>query len=272
MKLKGQVAIITGASRGIGKALALRFAREGAKVVVSSKTDEPDKKLPGTIHETVREIREGGGEALAVKVDVRDENQVEDMVRRTVETFGRIDILVNNAGAISLTDVLNTPMKKFDLVMGVNARAAYACSRAVLPHMIERRYGHILMMSPPMAGDRAPGKTAYMLSKFGMTFIAQSLAEEMRSNNIAVNALWPVTMIESQAVMHFWPDSREQWRKPEIMCDAAMLIVTRNPSDLTGRALLDEDVLREAGVTDFSKYAVVPGTNPEPISKLLAAS
>ncbi|MBI2060420.1 MAG: SDR family oxidoreductase [Nitrospirae bacterium] len=271
MRLKDQVAIITGASRGIGKALALAFAKEGADVVVTGKTDQPDGRLPGTIHETAKEIQFLGRRALAVKLDVRHEEQIDDMVRRTYEKFGRIDILINNAGAISLTDVLSTPAKKFDLVLGVNARAAYLCSRAVLPRMIERKYGHIIMMSPPMVVDRAPGKTAYMFSKLGMTFIAQSLSEEMREHNIAVNALWPVTAIESQATKHFWPGQEETWRTPEIMCDATLAIVTRKPSEYTGRAVMDEDVLKEIGITDYSKYAVVPGTNPPPFSKFLVS-
>lgn len=271
MRLKDQTAIITGASRGIGKALAIAFAKEGCNVVVTGKSDQPGGRLPGTIHDTADEVRKLGREALPIKVDVRLDDQVEDMVRRAYEKFGRIDILINNAGYISLTDVVSTPMKKFDLMLGINARAAYSCSRAVLPRMIEQRYGHIIMMSPPISADRAPGKTAYTFSKFGMTFIAQSLAEEMREHNIAVNALWPVTAIETQATKHFWPGQEASWRTPEIMCDSALAIVTRKPSEFTGRAVYDEDVLKEIGIHDFSKYAVVPGTEPPPFSKFLVA-
>lgn len=270
MKLEDRTAFITGASRGIGKALALALAREGCNIVVASKTDQPHEKLPGTIHDTAREVEALGRRALAIRLDVRDDAQNDAAVAQTIETFGRIDILIHNAGAIHLAEVLDTPPKRFDLVMGVNARASFVLSRAVLPHMIEHRYGHILMMSPPIKLFPAPGKAAYLLSKFGMTWVAQSLAEEVKQHNIAVNALWPVTAVDSQAVRHFWPGHEDEWRTPEIVCDAVLAIVSQPPSARTGQALYDEDVLREAGVTDFSKYALVPGTNPPPFSKALA--
>jgi citronellol/citronellal dehydrogenase len=270
MKLKDRVAFVTGASRGIGKAMAVAFAREGAAVVVASKTDRPHEKLPGTIHETVREIEAAGGRGLAIRLDVRDDAEIDAAVAKTLETFGRIDILIHNAGAIFLADVLDTPPKRFDLMMGVNARAAFVLSRAFLPKMIERKWGHIVMISPPLRTKPAPGKTGYLLSKYGMTWVAQCLAEEVREHHIAVNALWPVTAVDSQAVRHFWPGHEEEWRTPAIVCDAVLELVSRDPSARTGQALYDEDVLREAGVTDFSKYALVPGANPPPFSKMLA--
>lgn len=270
MRLKDQVAFITGGSRGIGKALAVALAKEGCDIVVASKSDRPHEKLPGTIHDTARDVEAAGRRALAVRLDVRDDAEIESAVAQAIEAFGKIDILIHNAGAIHLADVLDTPPKRFDLVMSVNARAVFVLSRAVLPFMIQRRTGHILTMSPPHKAKPMPGKAAYMLSKYGMTFLAQSLAEEVRAHNIAVNALWPVTAIDSQAVRHFWPGHEEDWRTPQIMCDAVLEIVSRPPSERTGQALYDEDVLREAGVTDFSKYALVPGTQPPPFSKTLA--
>ncbi len=271
MRLQDQVAFITGASRGIGKALAVALAKEGCDIVVASKTDQPHEKLPGTIHDTAREVEATGRRALAVRLDVRDDAGIEAAVAQAIETFGKIDILIHNAGALHLADALDTPPRRYDLVMSVNARAVFVLSRAVLPFMIQRKYGHILTMSPPMKTKPMPGKAAYMLSKFGMTFLAQSLAEEVRPHHIAVNALWPVTAIDSQAVRHFWPGNEDQWRTPQIVCDAVLALVTRPPSERTGEALYDEDVLREAGVTDFARYALVPGTEPPPFSKALAA-
>ncbi len=269
MKLKDKVAFITGSSRGIGKEIALTLAREGAKVVVTGKTAEPHPELPGTIHDTVSEIEDLGGEGLAIQMDVRFDDQIEGAIEATVDHFGSLDILINNAGAIQLQGVAQMPPKRFDLVMGVNARAAYACSHYALPHMIEQGWGHILMASPPIKIDRAPGKAAYALSKIGMTFIAQSLAEEVRRHNIGVNAFWPVTAIESQATRHFEMGTEETWRTPEILCDAVLAILIREPSECTGNAYYDEEVLKEEGVTDFSKYAVVEGTEPPPYSAML---
>ncbi|MFU8802868.1 MAG: SDR family oxidoreductase [Bradymonadaceae bacterium] len=269
MKLENQVAFITGSSRGIGKEIALTLAREGCKVVVTGKTAEPHPTLPGTIHDTVQEIEAAGGEALAIQLDVRFDGQVEAAINQTVAKWGRLDILINNAGAIQLTPVVDTPPKRFDLLMGINARAAYVCSYFALPHMIKHKYGHILMASPPNKVDRAAGKTAYALSKLGMTFIAQSMAEEVREHNIAVNAFWPVTAVDSQATRHFGMGTEEMWRTPDILCDTVMAIVTKKPSECTGNAFYDEELLRQEGVTDFSKYAVVPGQEPPPYSAML---
>ncbi|MFQ3611086.1 MAG: NAD(P)-dependent oxidoreductase [Fimbriimonadales bacterium] len=261
-ELSGRVAIITGASRGIGRAIALRLAREGVAVVIAAKTAEPDPRLPGTIYTVAEEVEALGGRALPIQVDVRDDNAIQQMVEQTLQTFGRVDILVNNAGALWWYPVLETPMKRYDLVMGVNLRASFACSHAVLPHMIEQGWGHILMMSPPVDLKVLPGKVAYMISKFGMTMLALGLAEEVRQQNVAVNALWPRTLIESQATIAWGLGTPSQWRKADIMADAVYEIVRREPATYTGQALIDEDVLRAAGVTDFSIYNCTPDGEP----------
>ncbi len=261
-ELSGRVAIITGASRGIGRAIALRLAREGVHIVVAAKTAEPNPKLPGTIYTVAEEVEALGVRALPIQVDVRDENAVQQMVERTVETFGRIDILVNNAGALWWYPVLETPLKRYDLVMNVNLRGSFACSQAVLPKMIEQGWGHILMMSPPIDLKVLPNKVAYMISKFGMTMLALGLAEEVRQHNVAVNALWPRTLIESQATIAWGLGTPKQWRKADIMADAVYEIVRREPATYTGQALIDEDVLRSAGVTDFSIYNCTPDGEP----------
>lgn len=266
MKLKDKVALITGASRGIGSALCVALAKEGCHIVAASKTLDPDPRLPGTLRDTVREVEMLNRRAYPYQVDVRDDEQVAVMIEAVKKRFGQIDILINNAGAIFMADVADTPIKRYDLVMGVNARASFICSQAVLPVMKAQGGGHIIMMSPPIKIDHAPGKAAYALSKLGMTFIAQSLAEEVKEYNIAVNALWPVTMIDSQATRHFWPGSEAAWRTPDIVCDATIDLLTRDPMKRTGRAYLDEEVLKEIGVTDFSKYNVVPGADTPPLS------
>ncbi len=261
---EGRVAIITGASRGIGKAVALRLAAEGAKVTVAAKSDGSDNgsELQGTIHDTVREIEEAGGEALAVKVDVRDEEQIKNMVDATVERFGRLDILFNNAGAIWLRSVLDTPPKRFDLIMSVNVRAAYLASWYALPHMIKNGWGHILMFSPELHTDPSPGMGPYMVSKLGMTRIALAIAAEHKSDNVAANSIWPVTMIETAAVVNNGLGDETQWRSPEIICDAVSELFSREPSTATGRSLTDEQILGEVGITDFDQYWV-KGTPPE---------
>jgi citronellol/citronellal dehydrogenase len=260
--LTGRVAIITGASRGIGRAIALGLAREGCRVVVAAKSIESTQRLPGSIHSVVEEVRALGGEALAVQTDVRDEAQIERLAAQTVERFGRIDVLVNNAGALWWKPLVETPAKRFDLVMSVNARAAFLCCRAVLPAMTERKRGHIINLSPPLDLSIVPGRIAYSISKLGMTLLTFGLAEEVRSHNVAVNSLWPVTIIESQASINWGLGTPEQWRKPDILVDCVLRLVQKEPAELTGQALLDEDFLRAEGVTDFSGYACVPGTEP----------
>jgi citronellol/citronellal dehydrogenase len=264
--LQGRVAIITGASRGIGRAVALGLARHGCHIVVAAKSVESSERLPGSIHTVAKEVEALGVSALPIQVDVRDADQIEAMTAQTMTRFGRIDILINNAGALWWKPVLETPAKRFDLVLGVNARAAFLASRAVLPRMLERKWGHIINMSPPIDLKIMPGKVAYFISKFGMTLLTHGLAEEVRPHHIAVNSLWPVTIIESQASINWGIGSREMWRKPDILVDCVLRLVQKDPAEITGRALLDEDFLRQEGVTDFDNYSCVPGTNPPRIS------
>jgi citronellol/citronellal dehydrogenase len=264
--LKGRVAIITGASRGIGRSLALGLAGQGCHIVVAAKSVESTERLPGSIHTVAKEVEALGVSALPIQVDVRDSDQLDTMAARTVERFGRIDILINNAGALWWQPVLETPAKRFDLVMAVNARAAFLAARAVLPHMIERKWGHIINMSPPIDLKIVPGKVAYFISKFGMTLLTYGLAAEVREHHIAVNSLWPVTIIESQASLNWGLGTRETWRKPDILVDCVLKLVQKDPAEITGQALLDEDFLHQEGITDFSRYACVPGTKPPRIS------
>jgi citronellol/citronellal dehydrogenase len=264
--LGGKVAIVTGASRGIGRAVALGLAGQGCHVVVAAKSTEPTDRLPGSIFTVAREVEALGAQALPVQTDVRDADQLEALAARTRERFGRIDVLVNNAGALWWRPLLETPAKRFDLVLAVNVRAAFLLARAVLPAMTERRWGHIINMSPPLDLRMVPGRIAYSISKLGMTLLTHGLAEEVRAANVAVNSLWPVTIIESQASINWGLGSREQWRKPDILVDCVLRLVGKEPGEVTGRALLDEDFLRAEGVTDFSGYACVPGTDPPRIA------
>jgi citronellol/citronellal dehydrogenase len=253
--LSGRVAIVTGASRGIGKSLALRLAQEGADVVIAAKSEQSTEKLPGSIHQTADEIRAFGRRALAIPTDVRNEDAIRELVERTVKEFGRIDILVNNAGAIWTKPILETPPKRFDLMMGVNVRASYIGAYYVLPHMKAQRWGHILNMCPKLSVDPSPGKVGYMISKLGMARLAIGIAEEHRADNIAANTLWPRTIIESLASINLKMFDRSQWRTPEIVCDACMAIFSQEPSSYTGHQLIDEDVLADlAGMTNYDQY------------------
>jgi citronellol/citronellal dehydrogenase len=262
LSLKGRVAIITGASRGIGRAIALGLARESCNIVIAAKSTESTDKLPGSIYSVAKEVEAAGAQALPFQVDVRDAEQIEALVGQAVKRFGRIDVLINNAGALWWQPLSETPAKRFDLVMGVNVRAAFLAARAALPHMIERQWGHIINMSPPIDLKVVPGKVAYFISKFGMTLLTHGLAEEVRAANVAVNSLWPVTIIESQASINWGLGNRALWRKPDILVDCVLRLVRKDPGELTGQALLDEDFLRKEGVTDFRAYACVPGTEP----------
>ena len=261
----GRVAIITGASRGIGKAAALRLAAEGASIVVVAKSETSTPEQPGSIHETAREIEQLGGKALPLRVDVRDDEQVRGMVEAAVEHFGKLDILFNNAGAIFMRPVIETPPKRFDLLIDVNVRAAFVASHYALPHMVRNGWGHILMFSPELHTGPSPGMAAYMVSKLGMTRIAISIAEEHRADNIAANALWPVTMIETAAVAKNNLGDPSQWRTPEIICDAVSELFAREPVSCTGRQVTDEELLREAGVTNFDHYWVLGKPPEDPI-------
>jgi citronellol/citronellal dehydrogenase len=253
--LRGRVAVVTGASRGIGKALALRLAAEGADVVVAAKSEQSSERLPGSIHETADAIRALGCRALAVATDVRDEDAIRNMIERTVSEFGRLDMLVNNAGAIWTQPILETPPKRFDLMMGVNVRAAYIACYYALPYMVKEQWGHVLNMCPRLSTEPSPGKVAYMISKLGMARVAIGLAAEHQKDNIAGNALWPRTIIESQASINWKMAGRSQWRTPEILCDASMAIFAQEPRTSTGRQWIDEEALTElAGVTNFDGY------------------
>jgi citronellol/citronellal dehydrogenase len=261
--LAGKTLFITGASRGIGKAIALRAARDGANVVVAAKTEQPHPKLPGTIHSAAEEIEKAGGHALACVVDVRSEEQIAAAVAAAVAKFGGIDILVNNASAISLTGTLETPMKRFDLMHQINTRGTFACSQACVPHLLKAANPHILNISPPLNFEErwfAP-HVAYTMAKFGMSLCVLGMAGEFRSAGIGVNALWPRTVIATAAVQNLLGGDAtvRGSRQPEIMADAAHVVFTRPSRQCTGNFFVDEDVLRSAGISDFAKYQSVPG-------------
>ena len=262
--LKDKTLFITGASRGIGREIALRAARDGARIAVAAKTVEPHPKLPGTIHSVAAEIEAAGGKALAIQLDVRDEASVAAAVARTAETFGGIDILVNNASAISLTPTEQTPAKRFDLMFGVNVRATFLCSQACIPHLRKSANAHILTLSPPLSMKPKwfGGHVAYTMSKYGMSMCTLGMAEELKKDAIAVNSLWPKTTIATAAVeVHFPPQILRASRHAAIMADAAHVILTSEARQNTGNFYIDEDVLRSAGVTDFDQYAVTPGVS-----------
>jgi citronellol/citronellal dehydrogenase len=266
--LVGKTLFITGATRGIGKAIALCAARDGARVAVIGKTDTPHPKLPGTVHTTCAEIEAAGGQALACIADVRSEEEITTAIESTVARFGGIDILVNNASAISLTPTPATPMKRFDLMHSVNARGTFLCSKLCLPFLSAAENPHILTLSPPPAlkPEWFGNHLAYTLSKYGMSLCTLGLAQELAPLGIAVNSLWPRTIIATAAVENLLggPDMIARCRNPEIVADAAHVILTRASRAHTGQFYLDEDVLRAAGVEDFRRYAVDPNLEPLP--------
>lgn len=266
-----KVAFITGATRGIGKACALRLAREGWDIVVAARSVEEDPRLPGTIQSASDEISQFGTDVLGVPCNVRDDAQVKDAARAALERFGRVDVVINNAGALWWRNMDETPLKRFDLVVGVNARGAYAVTEAFLPTMKAQRSGHVITMSPPIDPAMAPGQIAYYISKFGMTLIALGIAEEMRDYNIYGTALWPKTIIESYATMNFGMGDSRLWRKADILADAVWEIL-QHPECSNGRALIDEEFLREVGYTDFDHYACVEGSKPIPLSMEVMAA
>lgn len=265
MSLKGKTLFITGASRGIGLAIGTRAAREGANVAIAAKSDRPHPKLPGTIHTAAAQIEAAGGKALPMQVDIRDENAVAQAAQRCAEHFGGIDILVNNASAISLSGTLETPMKRFDLMFGVNVRGAFVCSQACVPYLKQSaragRNPHILSLSPPLSMKPrwfAP-HVAYTMAKYGMSMCVLGMAEEFRPDGIAVNALWPRTVIATAALNVIPLADPKRGRTPEIMADAAYTILTREARSCTGNFFIDDEVLAGAGVTDLDRYAVTPG-------------
>ncbi|AKJ27308.1 SDR family oxidoreductase [Caldimonas brevitalea] len=264
-ELEGKVAIVTGASRGIGKAIALRLAGAGTRVVVASKTAQPHPRLPGTIHDTVREIREAGGTASAVQCDVRLHADLQRVVDTALADYGRIDILINNAGAIWLRSLADTDESRLDLVLDVNFRAPFLLARLCLPHMAANSWGHIVNMGPPLLqqATNSSGMIAYLTSKLGATLMAHGLGDELKGTGIACNSLWPRTLIESAVTTTFGLGRPDDWRRSDILVDAVMLILAQDCRTFTGQALIDEDVLGEyGGVVDFSRYSVVEGSRP----------
>lgn len=259
--LRNKTLFITGASRGIGLAIALRAARDGANVVVAAKSDKPNPKLPGTIHTAAQQIEAAGGKALAIKCDIRDEDNVREAMAQAVEHFGSLDILVNNASAIWLKGALETPMKRYDLMQDVNARGSFLCAQAAIPHLKESANPHILTMAPPPNLDPKwwGPHTAYTLAKMGMSFVTLGLAAEFRDAGIAINALWPRTVIATEALKMIPGVDIQACRKPDIVADAAHAILIRPASDTTGQFLIDEEVLHQTGVINFDAYAVEPG-------------
>ena len=254
MTLAGKRIFVTGGSRGIGLAIALRAAKDGASIAIAAKTTDPHPKLPGTIFTAAKEIEDAGGKALAIQCDIRDENQISQSMEKAAAEFGGIDILINNASAINLTNTESTPAKRFDLMMGVNTRGTFLTSQAALPHLRksakEGRNPHILMLSPPlsMKGKWFKPHLAYTMAKYGMSMCVLGLAEELKRDGIGVNALWPRTAIDALC------------RTPEIISDSAYIILNRAGKECSGNFFIDDEVLASEGITDLDKYAVVPGT------------
>jgi citronellol/citronellal dehydrogenase len=264
--LSGKRIFITGGSRGIGLAIALRAARDGASVAIAAKTSEPNPKLPGTIHSAAQEIRDAGGTALAIQCDLRDEEQIAAAVGQAAQEFGGIDILINNASAINLTPTEATPAKRFDLMFDVNVRGTFLTSQAAIPHLRESakagRNPHILTLSPPlsMKAKWFQHHVAYTMAKYGMSMCVLGMSEEYRKTGIAVNALWPRTAIDTAALQMIPGIDTAACRTPEILADAAYVILNRESKDCTGNFFVDDEVLASVGVTDLEKYSVVPGT------------
>jgi len=266
MSLQGKRIFITGGSRGIGLAIALRAAQDGALVAIAAKTSDPNPKLPGTIHTAAEEIRAAGGTALPIQCDLRDENQIAAAVAQAAKEFGGIDILINNASAINLTRTEETPAKRFDLMFDVNVRGTFLTSQAAIPHLRESaeagRNPHILTLSPPLSMKPKWFKNhvAYTMAKYGMSMCVLGMSEEYRKTGIAVNALWPRTAIDTAALQMIPGIDTATCRTPEILADAAYVILNRVSKDCTGNFFVDDEVLASVGVTDLEKYSVVPGT------------
>lgn len=265
MSLNGKTIFISGASRGIGLAIGLRAARDGANVALIAKTAEPHPKLEGTIYTAAEQIEAAGGQALPIVGDIRDEQQVADAVAQAVERFGGIDVCVNNASAINLSPTEALDMKRYDLMQDINVRGTFAVSKACIPHLRGRENPHILTLSPPIDLDPRwlGGHVGYTLAKYGMSLVALGLAAELRADGIASNALWPRTLVATAAVQNLLGGdaAMARARRPEVYADAAYAVITRPSRECTGNAFLCEDVLLEEGVTDLSRYAYVPGAD-----------
>ena len=266
MSLSGKRIFVTGGSRGIGLAIALRAARDGASIAIAAKTADPNPKLPGTIFTAADEIRAAGGVALPIQCDIRDENQIESAIRQAAQEFGGIDILINNASAINLTKTEATPAKRFDLMFDVNVRGTFLTSQAAIPYLRESaqagRNPHILNLAPPLSMNPKWFKNhvAYTMAKYGMSMCVLGMAEEFKRDGIASNALWPRTAIDTAALAMIPGIDTAACRTPEILADAAYIILNRPSKDATGNFYVDDEVLASEGITDLDKYAVVPGT------------
>jgi len=263
MTFTGKTVFITGGSRGIGKAIGLKLASLGANIVIAAKTTEPHPKLEGTIFSAAEELEKAGGKVLAVKCDIREESEVVNAINLAIEKFGGIDILINNASAINLSSVSMLPLKQYDLMQDINTRGTYLVSRHCIPHLRKSANPHIITLSPPLSLDKkwfshfAP----YTISKFGMSMLTMGMSEELRKDGIAVNSLWPRTTIATAAVMNILGGEEliKKSRKPEIVADAAALILAKNSRDFTGNFCMDDEILAEAGITDLAHYSVTPG-------------
>lgn len=267
MTFTNKTIFITGATRGIGRAIALKMASEGANIVVTGKSNVPHPKLSGTIFTVADEVEKAGGKALPLKVDVRNEDSIKEAIDKAAGYFGGIDILVNNASAIMLMDVQTLPVKRYDLMQQVNARGTFICSKYAIPHLKKADNPHILTMSPPINLNPKWFKNhvAYTISKYGMSMITLGLSEELKEYKIAVNSLWPKTIIGTAAITYLMgEEGLKMSRKPEIVADAAFEIFKKNSEEATGNFYLDEDVLRDSGITDFSKYDFIPNAKTMP--------
>ena len=266
MSLQGKRIFVTGGSRGIGLAIALRAARDGASIAIAAKTSEPNPKLPGTIFTAAADIEAAGGSALAIQCDLRDESQIAAAVEQAAQQFGGIDILINNASAINLTRTEDTPAKRFDLMFNVNVRGTFLTSQAAIPHLRASaeagRNPHILNLSPPlsMKAKWFKNHVAYTMAKYGMSMCVLGMAEEFKRDGIAVNALWPRTAIDTAALQMIPGVDTAACRTPEILADSAYIILNRNAKECSGNFFVDDEVLASEGITDLDKYAVVPGT------------
>jgi citronellol/citronellal dehydrogenase len=273
--LSGSTAFITGTTRGIGKQIALDLAEQGCNIVSTGKTSEEDdgysddKDLEGTIEQTAREAEERGVEALPIQVDVRDEEAVEAAAQQAIDHFGEVNIVINNASAIQLKTVEDLPPNRFDLMTDVNVRGTYLTSRAFIDHLKNVENAWILTNAPPVSIDRKPGSAPYTWSKLGMSFITLSLADELAAHDIGCNSFWPVTAIDTRATRYFGLGTEDDWRSPEIVSDTVLEILRRDPAEFTGNAVYDEELLREAGLEDFSAYNLTPG-DPAPMSAQMA--